>query len=337
MTHPNWAALSTCQWTFKKFVKAKEQDCFTDKDADKTIPVLDGEEIKAFYEDTVDNSKFARQKLQTLDTKFETIEISDNEEVSDIEIFDPDIDKKLLNAIQNGDLYSVKKLRDCDFNCVDQYGWTALEIACVTGHTDIVKYLLSKGGLIKDSERIFRILNEKGFSDILNILKYMGDETNVEIIDIPNTELEQCNECGEMFDTGQQALHLATITHQISVKHDKVKRNPGFGISESNVGFKLMKKAGWDGVSGLGESHAGKLFPVRTILKQDRKGLEIGDTKRSRVTHFGPNDVKSVVNHKYVKRDNHNKKLKKTVKRGSKFRKVIVQPEQILREDLGQL
>jgi len=339
MPHPNWAALSACHWNFKKFVKAKEQDCFTDHAVGpRSNPVLDGEEIKAFYEDTVDNDEFARPKITSENTKCETIEIiSDNEEeVSDIEIYDPDIDKKLLTAIQNGDFETLKRLGDCDYNCVDQYGWTALEIACVSGHDHIVRYILEKGGLIKN-ERIYKILREKGLSEILDILKHKVDETEILVIDIDPSKLEHCDECGEMFDTDMKASHISTITHQLSLKHEHVKKNPGFGIPESNIGFKLMKKSGWDGVSGLGDDHTGKLFPVKTILKQDRKGLETGDSRRSRVTHFGPLDEKSVANRKYAKKDHTKRKLKNIIKRGNKLNEVTIQPEQILRENLGEI
>eukprot|EP00092_Neocalanus_flemingeri_P050666 GFUD01058650.1.p1 GENE.GFUD01058650.1~~GFUD01058650.1.p1 ORF type:complete len:141 (+),score=26.25 GFUD01058650.1:557-979(+) len=138
-----------------------------------------------------------------------------------------------------------------------------------------------------------------------------------------------------MFDVDQKAMHIAKISHQLSVQRENVKRNPGFGISETNIGFRLMKTSGWDGVSGLGDDQSGKLFPVKTIFKWDRKGLDSGDKKGARVTHFGPNDEESIVNRKYRKKDNFNKKLKKTVKRGSKLRKVVITAEQILREDLG--
>jgi len=242
-----------------------------------------------------------------------------------------------LKAIQNCDFETLKSLKDCDFNCTDQYGWTALEIACVVGNPMIVNYLIEKGGYLQDIDKVFNILVDKGFTNIIDILGNHCDKPNAEVIDIDDAVLEQCEDCGEMFDTDEKALHIAKISHQVSLKRDYVKRNPGFGISEANIGFQLMKKSGWDGVSGLGDDQTGKLFPVKTILKQDRRGLDTGDKKKSRVTHFGPNDEESVINKKYLKKDNHNKKLKKTVKRGSKFRKVIIPPEQTLREDLGGL
>lgn len=336
MSHPNWAALSACHWNFKKFVKAKEQDSFTDQAATPRNQVLDGEEIKAFYDDTIKNENFARHKFTAVIPKCEVIELSDNEEVSDIEIYDPDIDKKMLTAIQNGDFETLQRLRDCDYNCTDQYGWTALEIACVTGHTRIVNFILEKGGEIKNVNFI-KILEKSGLVDMLEILKCRGVENEIEIIDSNHhSELEQCDECGEMFDTNQKVLHRATIAHRLSLPGEYLRTNPGFGISESNVGFKLMKKSGWDGVSGLGDGSTGKLFPVKTILKQDRKGLDMGDSKKSRVTHFGPHDIRSV-SRKYVKKGTRIKKRIKDVKRGKKIMQVTIQPEQILRENIGDL
>jgi len=334
--HPNWVALSTCHLRFKRFVKAKEQDCFTSKEEQIKTPVLNGEEIKKFYEETIANKTFSRQKKRTEVTKCETIEISDSDE-SDIEIVDPDVNQKLLKAIQNCDFDVVKSLTDCDFNCTDQYGWTALEIACVVGNPKVVNYLIERGGYLQDVDKVFNILVDKGLTNIIDILGKHCKKPDSEVINVDDAVLERCEDCGEMFDTDEKALHIARISHQVSLKRDYVKRNPGFGISEANIGFQLMKKSGWDGVSGLGENQMGKLFPVKTILKQDRKGLNTGDKKMSRVTHFGPNDEESVTNRKYLKKDSHNRKMKKVVKRGSKSRMVSIPPEQTLREDLGGL
>merc|ERR1719391_788067 len=100
-----------------------------------------------------------------------------------------------------------------------------------------------------------------------------------------------------MFDVDQAASHKAGIAHQLSLQQnaeDQIKKNPGFILPESNVGFRLMKKRGWDGVSGLGQSGSGKLFPVKTTFKHDKRGLEVGCKKKMRITHFGPNDISSV-------------------------------------------
>ena len=71
-----------------------------------------------------------------------------------------------------------------------------------------------------------------------------------------------------------------------------------FVIPEANVGYQMMIHGGWDKKSGLGPSGSGKLYPVKTILKQDRHGLgldrEAGSKVTARVTHFDANDESSV-------------------------------------------
>ena len=60
-----------------------------------------------------------------------------------------------------------------------------------------------------------------------------------------------------------------------------------YHFNESNIGFKMLMKAGWDGVSGLGRNGHGRRSPVKTVVKNDRKGLGIGDN------HFVSKDKKS--------------------------------------------
>ena len=56
-------------------------------------------------------------------------------------------------------------------------------------------------------------------------------------------------------------------------------------ISQSNKGYQMLQKLGWTEDSGLGIQEQGRMEPVKTVLKKDRKGL--GRSKeKARVTHF---------------------------------------------------
>ncbi|KAK1410762.1 hypothetical protein QVD17_37301 [Tagetes erecta] len=44
-------------------------------------------------------------------------------------------------------------------------------------------------------------------------------------------------------------------------------------ISSSNIGFQLLKKHGWKEGTGLGVSQQGRLEPVQTYLKKNKRGL----------------------------------------------------------------
>ena len=336
--HPNWAAQATTLFNYIKFVKATEPEGSFVEHSEAVSDLgntASGEATKEFYDEIISNEEFSRKKCVSNNSmKYETIELSDDD---DVEVFDKNSNHKLLVAIQNADIDQLRSIVDCDYNCRDQYGWTALDIACTLGNVEIVKFLSSKGSELTQWERIRGNLVKKNQFDIINFIEKKDDE-DVEIVDMTeDSELEKCPDCGEIYDKNNLSAHRAKISHQLSRKSEEnIKRNPGFQISEFNVGFKLMRKAGWDGTSGLGEEGNGKLFPVKTIFKQDRRGLEAGDRKKSRITHFGPNDVKSIDNRRKRKPFNV-KKDKKVVKRGSKFRKVEICKDQLLREELASL
>ncbi|KAI9169183.1 hypothetical protein LWI28_008451 [Acer negundo] len=44
-------------------------------------------------------------------------------------------------------------------------------------------------------------------------------------------------------------------------------------IDSSNIGFKLLKKHGWKEGTGLGVCEQGRLEPIRTCLKNNKRGL----------------------------------------------------------------
>ncbi|KAL8576626.1 hypothetical protein ACOMHN_025101 [Nucella lapillus] len=67
-----------------------------------------------------------------------------------------------------------------------------------------------------------------------------------------------------------------------------------FLIPSSNVGYRLMMKTGWDGNRGLGPSGEGHRYPVKTLFKQDRKGLGNTVKEKAKVTHFKANDKSAV-------------------------------------------
>ena len=335
--HPNWAAQATTLFNYKKFVKASQPER---NFAEASEAVSDhgnaasGKSTKEFYDEILSNENFSRKKcISNNSMKYETIELSDDD---DVEVVDQNSNHKLLVAIQNEDIAEIRSIVDCDYNCKDQYGWTALDIACMLGNVEIVRFLTSKGSELSQWERIRENLVRKNQFDVINFIEKKDDD--IEIVDMTEeSELEKCADCGEIYDKNNLSSHRAKISHQLSKKsEEKIKRNPGFQISEFNVGFKLMRKAGWDGTSGLGEEGNGKLFPVKTIFKQDRRGIESGDRKKCRITHFGPNDVKSIENRRKRKPFNV-KKDKKIVKRGSKFRKVVICKDQLLREELASL
>ncbi|KAH7331621.1 hypothetical protein KP509_20G043600 [Ceratopteris richardii] len=55
-------------------------------------------------------------------------------------------------------------------------------------------------------------------------------------------------------------------------------------LTSSNVGFRLLQKAGWKEGSGLGASEQGRLEPVDVFIKYDKRGLGAKVSTQKKVT-----------------------------------------------------
>lgn len=63
-------------------------------------------------------------------------------------------------------------------------------------------------------------------------------------------------------------------------------RLSSLSLDESNKGFKLLHKMGWNEADGgLGKKRQGSLTPVKTRIKHDKRGLGRGKKTEERVTH----------------------------------------------------
>lgn len=74
-------------------------------------------------------------------------------------------------------------------------------------------------------------------------------------------------------------------------------------LDSANRGFTLLSKLGWkESEGGLGRRRQGSLEPVKTVLKDDKKGLGTGKRKKPRITHY-PANLKHIDNKKETKRE----------------------------------
>ena len=113
------------------------------------------------------------------------------------------------------------------------------------------RWLLSRGGYIKDNERVLKALEKKRLWNIVKILQHNGRFQ--ETIDISSSDEEKtgssvrCEECGVEYLEEEEAAHLGSIPHQLAKPTHLEHQNPGFGIAEGNLGFRLLQRGGWDG------------------------------------------------------------------------------------------
>ncbi|XP_067406894.1 G patch domain and ankyrin repeat-containing protein 1 [Emydura macquarii macquarii] len=207
----------------------------------------------------------------------------------------------LLRSAQEGDVRTLRRLLEkegCDVNYRDGYYWTAVMCAAYAGRGEAVKYLLTRGaawvGVCESQGRdAVDLAEEAGHQDVLRILQER-ETVQPEERRTRRTAAERkyCPVCQTHYSEDSVELHERSTAHLFN------RRDPlpptRYHIPESNVGFRLMVKGGWDCEAGLGPEGTGRKFPVQTVLKRDQKGLGFRSDLRPKVTHFNANDPSAV-------------------------------------------
>jgi hypothetical protein len=85
-----------------------------------------------------------------------------------------------------------------------------------------------------------------------------------------------CSECCE-WCVGDRSAHARTIAHQFARSTSRAALPAAAHVSLpiGNVGYRMLRGAGWEEGQGLGKANEGMLQPIATRLKRDRRGLRI--------------------------------------------------------------
>ncbi|KAK7390764.1 hypothetical protein VNO78_18827 [Psophocarpus tetragonolobus] len=99
-------------------------------------------------------------------------------------------------------------------------------------------------------------------------------------------------------------------------------------INSSNIGFQLLKKQGWKEGTGLGISEQGRLEPVETHVKTNKRGLGADKVKKKAVKvkpgHSGSSKGNNQQDHLPQKKT---KTLSKRMRRVQEFEKKMQEKE----------
>ena len=211
----------------------------------------------------------------------------------------------LFRAAEQGDIDTLEACVDAgvDCNSTDEHGWTPLMCAAVAYQTEAVKLLLSC-----KADRTLRNKRNKTASDLAALKKNRDIVKVLAEFGIVKEEREEetegtatgsdssflCDTCSVEVKDSSRKTHVTSTVHLFSSSGPV----PGtsFSIPERNIGFQLMLKTGWDKTKGLGSDGQGQKYPVKTLLKRDRRGIGLTDRKKDqlRVTHFSANDTAAV-------------------------------------------
>ena len=245
---------------------------------------------------------------------------------------------QLFLCVQEGDFEPIRSALSkglYDINVADNFNWTLLMCAAHAGHMTIIKYLLDQGAdwqhhTDRRGNNAADLARTAGHTNIAEYIEshnrtssnlYLYEQSHpLQKLHETQSVIEDCREkrhhsasnsatgqssssfyceiCKMTVKLGSSTVskHTTSTVHQFSCQHKpKVTL---YGIPESNRGFQLLLKGGWNPEKGLGPDQQGQQFPVKTILKQDRLGFGLSGKAKPRVTHFSAHDEAAVKCHR---------------------------------------
>lgn len=213
--------------------------------------------------------------------------------------FDKDV---LFRAALSDDVKSVSSMHFTgnDVNSCDAFGWSGLMIAACEGSRKVCEFLLNKDCDLTIADRsgntALSLAKTKNRTEVVSLIEEKMSNAPA-VIDVcsSNTPVQRvkhepfwCEECQLTFKETSRKSHESSTLHRFNRKN-AFEFSRRYFIPDSNIGFKMMLRQGWDRESGLGPNSEGKLFPVKTTIRKARSGLGVKQDS-ARVTHYSAFD-----------------------------------------------
>ncbi|KAK6643538.1 hypothetical protein RUM43_005048 [Polyplax serrata] len=284
----------------EKLADSKQDSSVSDRNKFYTAFPLTSEQAKKFYEDVLSEpsqSEEAGANNFLVKTKMTLKQRTVSKRRGTKKIFQ---NKDLLYMGQNNDVKNLELIfsqnQEFDINIVDDFDWTPLMCASCSGAEEAVKIFLQKGADPTKGDKFgntpLKLAKQKNFRNIVQLLE---DAINKKEIDkkeimLPSNEPFYCDLCKNNF-TEVKNTHESSTLHLFNCKH---KSNIFYGIPESNKGFQLLLKEGWNKGEGLGPEGSGRKFPIKAFPKKSRNGIgATGVDQKSRLPlHINNNKTK---------------------------------------------
>lgn len=293
----------------------------------------DGQEAREFYERIVGESGFSdgRKEKELEDKKIDdgkkndrdirnSVQLSQinsgsNEATNglQLQINNWNIFRKknsIFRMIRDGCIKGVKEILSLDrrwLNIKDDYGWTPMMCAAATGNVDVVKYLLEMEADVYEirdfgGQNAWDIAVKLDKTDVIKLFidnrvkKEPGEvEVSTDKFERGNNERIYCHVCKIGINSFHQKTHETSTAHLFNAYKEK-DVPADYHLPASNIGYRMLKDAGWSEEQGLGREGRGQKNPVSTVLKNDRSGLGLKEKERRRITHFKANDETAIKN-----------------------------------------
>lgn len=277
-----------------------------------------GDEAKRAYEEVISTCPNRRSSTkQDIKNTKKNVNISNvninNVKKATTQSVKPVTINAIMKAVEQRDLsFLHSHIHQDNVNNTDSYGWTPLMLAAYCGFVDIVDFLLKSGANKRFREKsgltAAQLALKKNYLDIVALLRKNSQSSGVHTVNLEALSINKkedvveekskkqtketnfyCNICKGEFKTRN---HENSILHLFNAK----PKLPGafFGMSKAGKGYQMLLSSGWDEESGLGRDGKGQKYPVKTVLKLDRKGLGMSTKVEARISHFRPGDVSAV-------------------------------------------
>ncbi|KAE9549829.1 hypothetical protein FO519_006963 [Halicephalobus sp. NKZ332] len=215
--------------------------------------------------------------------------------------------------------------RGIDINSRDFFGCTALICAVAQKAEDVVEFLMENGAdwtiAGQNGLTALGLAKKKKFTEIVNFIESFESPTAVEEVMEECSASQFCDGCKQQFV--DISAHHCSIVHIIN-SSQQPREGYAYGIPMSNIGYQMLKDTGWSESRGLGKEGVGRKYPLKTVLKRDRKGLG-SEKQRGKITHFEAGDTTAIKTVKKEKRS-YFKALQERKKREKKIERILVGP-----------
>ncbi|XP_064548266.1 G patch domain and ankyrin repeat-containing protein 1 homolog [Drosophila montana] len=293
--HPNWRALTTLHVPLKRFVRAGAAEQERGRAGKHTIDGGSGAEVQQFYREILDTPATAKVISKS------TITGTARQVKEEPQALPYDRNRFFRLATSNNveQLAQMCINEEQQLNACDSYGWTALMMAACEGAEDAVAWLLQLGAdadvADKGGNTALQLASKKGHARIVQLLQreLASNAAAALLAEEPSDTAAApfyCQVCQRDYSESSWRAHQTSTVHRFNMKSLPAHRLQKFNIPARNRGLRLMVKQGWDREHGLGPTQNGRLYPVKTVLRNKRTGLGI-EQSPARVTHFAAFDT----------------------------------------------
>ena len=224
----------------------------------------------------------------------------------------------LFRFVSNGNIDGVVDILSVEnewIDITDDYGWTPLMCAVASGNVCMVELLLDMKANVYDikdrgGQTAWDIAIKLDRSDVIDLLfdrrikkepEDQEDSCRSMKDDCVDNEGEFCQDCQLNVAAQQVKSHCASTAHLFNV-YKQTESPAQYHLPSNNIGYRMLKDAGWTEEIGLGHDGSGKQQPISTVLKSDRSGLGLKGKDKKRVTHFKAYDASAIRGRKILQR-----------------------------------